>query len=137
MSALPSPSTVSAQNPDSVVFADVNGDGKADMLVALTEGHQLSLFIGSGNGTLQAPTALGPAYRYGQLAVADLNTDGKLDLIAAANPTTADGNGEAMVFLGNGNGTFGALSHFLTNGAGSAASLALGDLNGDGKLDLA
>lgn len=76
------------------------------------------------------------------IAVGDLNRDGKLDLV-----TANWGNKNVSVLLGNGDGTFGAASYFFvvdpppTPGAnpgprGVPQGVAVADLNGDGTLDL-
>jgi uncharacterized protein (DUF2141 family) len=82
------------------------------------------------------PTGINPI----SVAVGDLNGDGQLDLVTAniggdpAAPIPPDGT--VSVLLGSGGGTFSAAT---TNPTGSllAFSVAIGDLNGDGKLDLA
>src|SRR5246500_4135828 len=61
------------------------------------------------------------------IAVADVNGDGKLDIIEA--------NGGVTVFLGNGDGTFQAARQFAAGQ--SASSVVVADFNGDGKLDIA
>ena len=64
------------------------------------------------------------------VAVADVNTDGKLDL-AVVNP----GSTTVSVLLGNGNGTFAAKQDFTTGT--NPRSVAVADVNGDGKPDVA
>ena len=66
------------------------------------------------------------------MAVGDFNGDGKLDL-AVANY----GSNTVSVLLGNGNGAFAAATTYSTGGIASPIALAVGDFNGDGKLDLA
>jgi VCBS repeat-containing protein len=130
------PSTLFAQNPTSVTTGDFNEDGKLDLVVGQSLGNQVSLFLGNGNGTFGPAQGLTPGFQVMQTAVGDLNNDGNLDIVAAANSGTSQPR--AVVMLGNGNGTFGAPTHYLSsNGAASAASIALGDFNGDGNLDIA
>jgi hypothetical protein len=62
------------------------------------------------------------------LATADLNGDGRPDVVASAG-------GGLSVFLGSAIGTFGASADYQTDAG--ATAVAIGDLNGDGKLDLA
>jgi Bacterial Ig-like domain (group 3)/FG-GAP-like repeat len=73
------------------------------------------------------------------VAVADLNSDGKMDLVVSNGcgvvPYCSE-PGEVAVLLGNGDGTFQPAVIYST-GAYAAASVAVADLNGDGKLDLA
>src|SRR6266542_3447969 len=84
-------------------------------------------------------TDFGTGARSRSVAVGDFNGDGKLDLaVANENSSRAgSGNGSATVsiLLGTGTGSFGAKTDFGT-GIG-AASVAVGDFNGDGNLDLA
>ena len=96
--------------PTQVVSADVNGDGKLDLVVANGGGTMVTVLIGKGDGTYTAMPAFGTNYDgISGIAVADLNGDGNLD-IATANGSTVG------IFLGNGDGTFGAEQDFLEYG---------------------
>jgi hypothetical protein len=124
-------------------FGDVNGDGFVDMAVAnsnhvpsrlyLTNGAPLT----SGNyATVQIGTDIG----YGQdIRIADLNGDGKPDLILAyivAEASTTDPSGIA-IYLNNGTSNpFGNVTPLRLLGGQSIEAIAVADLNGDGKADL-
>ena len=79
---------------------------------------------------LQFPTAPYPGY----VVVADLNGDGKFDAIVANSGDNLAYGHTVSVFLGNGDGSFGARTDYETGS--QPTSLALGDVNGDGKPDL-
>ena len=135
-----------ADYPNSVAVADVNGDGKLDVLLSneatLNEAYGpgvASVLLGNGDGTLQAAVTYslgGNSYggRAYSIAVADMNLDGKLDLVVSAQ---GDGNGFdlASVLLGNGDGTFQTGVPFMTGGY-LPVSVAVADVNGDGRPDL-
>jgi len=110
-----------------VIIADVNGDGRPDLISNNLYSKVVDVYLGNGNGTFQSGRTFAVAQTPTALAVADLNDDGRPDLIAA-------GGNAVSVLLGNGNGTFQTQQSYAV-GAG-AASLAVADLNGDGKLDL-
>jgi hypothetical protein len=120
--------------PTRIVTGDFNNDGKLDLANANNLGGDsstgsISILLGNGNGTFQAPLNYA-APSLGGLGVADLNSDGKLDLITASNDGSA-----VNVRLGNGNGTFqNAVSYPLSI---HPTNMVLCDFNGDGKFDLA
>ena len=119
--------------PSSVTVADVNGDGKPDLVVTTSDvsiNYYVAILLGNGDGTFQ-PAQLNPTAFGGAAAVArDFNGDGKVDLVVSHCCGDTD-----MTFLpGLGDGTFQPEVHF--NGGASPNLLAVADLNGDGKPDL-
>jgi hypothetical protein len=108
-----------------MLSADVNGDGKPDLLFA--DG---TVQLGNGDGTFKPGTNWKPAANSAatQFAIADFNGDGKPDILVAG-PLN-----QLSVFLGNGDGTFQAA--VTTSIAAPASSFVIGDLNGDGKPDV-
>jgi hypothetical protein len=120
--------------------ADVNGDGKLDLIsgnnvapnpVAPADDATFSVCLGNGDGTFQPPVNYQVSGYMVSMAIGDINNDGKLDVIAAAN----QGNGGPIFkFLGNGDGTF--ASPVSSQDIGSGQQWLLADLNGDGNLDV-
>ena len=132
--------------PASVAVGDFNGDGKLD-LVTTNEGSypdfagSVSVLLGNGDGTFQAPQSFAAGVNPESIAVGDFNRDGKLDL-ATANNGSYYLSGSVGVLLGNGDGTFQSAKQLALPPGNLGASqnplaLVAGDLNNDGKLDLA
>ncbi len=125
-----------AGNPWSVAIADVNGDGKPDLIIA-TFGGTVGVLLGNGDGTFQAPVSYSTgAEEAFSVAIGDLRGNGHLDLVVANwCPYGGCENGVLSVLLGNGDGTFQAAVTYSSGGYQSY-SVAIADVNGDGKLDL-
>lgn len=110
--------------------ADVNGDGKPDVVIG---GNDSAVILyGKGDGTFQAPVPLsGDGYSLVDVAVGDFNGDGREDVVCAI----AWPNAGIAVFLQNPDGSFSPGQVLITQyGAGSAVAVA--DFNQDGKLDV-
>jgi len=126
---------------ESIVVGDFNNDGHPDIAVGgfLTG---VGVYINNGDGTFTGPTTYGAGDTSFGLATADVDNDGNLDLI-----------GQGFVLLGVGNGTFEVSAPLLRQtqrpagklrpGAAPKATsviggpVAVGDLNGDGNIDVA
>jgi hypothetical protein len=120
--------------PGGLAVADINGDGRPDVIIA--NGHDysdcISVLLNNGKGILAAPLLyvadVGPI----AVAAADFNGDGRADLVVANNDST-----DVSVLFGRGNGTFVAARSYTAGGGHHSATVAAGNFNGDGLSDLA
>jgi hypothetical protein len=121
--------------PGSVEIADLNNDGKPDIVVANEQSHNVTILLGDGKrGFTQAKGSPFPAgHDPNDIAIGDFNRDGKLDLAFANHEEKY-----LTVLLGDGRG--GVMpapnSPFAVEVRPHTHGVASGDLNGDGNLDL-
>jgi hypothetical protein len=120
------------QNNSNAFLADVNGDGKADLITPTLN----EIWYGNGDGTFQAPVQLasGVTLPITYVAAADLNGDGVTDLVVQIE------EGQGTILLES-NGVGGLTQTDVDVCAVNASCLytfavGLGDLNGDGAPDL-
>ncbi|MGH7227418.1 MAG: FG-GAP repeat domain-containing protein, partial [Gemmataceae bacterium] len=120
-------------NPiESLVAGSFNGDGTLEIAATISQSEYISIFPSNGDGTFAAPVSvLADALLSRPLLAGDFNGDGNTDLAVG----TAGG---IAVLLDNGNNTFQppVLVPSLDLGNPADNLLALGDFNGDGKLDI-
>jgi hypothetical protein len=128
----------------SIVTGDLNGDGHPD-IAAITwcgasgEPGNLLVLLNQGAGTFAPATSFVAGGTPAALDIGDLNGDGKAD-VAVANRggmcgTAPAVDGDVTVLLNTGGGAFGAPTHLAAGPLPLA--LAIADLNGDGRNDLA
>src|SRR5262249_48858987 len=134
-SDVPSNGTFSTQ----VIAGDFNNDGITDLAQVNTGlppqvGNSVSVLLGKTGGGFQAGkvTVVGRTSP-NALAAGGVNHDGHLDL-AVMTAGNAQEFPRLAILLGNGDGTFAAPRLFIP-GPGNPTSIALADVNGDGKLD--
>jgi len=129
--------------PGGALVGDMNGDGKPDLVVVNAcdgssncDGGTVSVLFGNGDGTFQTAIAYDAGYLPNLLAVADVNGDGKPDLIVGNQCASRGGNSCIAVLLGNGDGTFHTAKIAYGPANQPLVSLAAADVNRDGKPDL-
>jgi hypothetical protein len=114
--------------PNSLVCADFNSDGKADLAVSNNSSGNVSILLGTGTGSFGTATNFSVGTDPMQVIIADFNGDGKTDL---ATPNYISHN--VSVLLGDGMGSFGVTNFNLGY---TPVGLASADFNTDGKADL-
>jgi hypothetical protein len=113
-----------------IATADLNGDGKPDLVVA--HDRALMVLLGNGNGSFAA-TKYGNGYSAYGLVLADFNGDGLPDVAVADGQST-----KITVRLNQGGGVLGAPTAYETGCTNcNLQSIASGDFNRDGNIDLA
>ncbi len=119
------------REPTFAIPADVNADGKIDLVVTRNWGRgEITVLLGNGDGTFAPGASIAASGAPKNVTVADFNGDGKVDL---AIPDFIEG-GFVSTLLNKGDGTFNEATHHVIGRA--AGSMKATDLNGDGKLDL-
>ncbi len=121
-----------------VVCGDLDGDGRPDIIVGSYWTPTIAIFRNTstaGNITLASPIVISDVENTGDLAIADIDGDGKPDIIGAS---TSDNL--VSVYSNNstsGNISFPSKTDFAVADGGAPQNLAVADFDGDGKPDIA
>ena len=130
--------------PTSVAQGDINGDGALDLAISFYASTDPRVLMGNGHGAFPEYKTMAPNGETSFVAIGDLNGDGKPDLVATlARSPTLHPVGQpsdllrnvVVIALQTGTGLFDIMKTFATGT--QPTSVALGDVNGDGKPDLA
>ncbi|GAB3862373.1 hypothetical protein GCM10028822_43000 [Hymenobacter terrigena] len=117
--------------PTGLALADVNGDGRADVMVANNATGSVGVLLSRSIGGMGAATQVSTGNSSPQsLAAGDMNNDGKPDIVVGTS------DGKLVVLLNSGTGTFSGTSTPYLSGGSSVQRVKLGDVNNDGRPDV-
>jgi hypothetical protein len=114
---------------------DLNGDGHFDVVTANGTDNSVSAMLGNGAGVLTTPTSTTGTggTQAADVALADVNDDGRLDALVANS-----GSSDLSVLLGDGHGGFTPATYSpVALGANNPGAVVVTDFNGDGEADVA
>ena len=116
-----------------LALADINGDHKLDLVVPDSDGNTVQVLLGDGAGGFGKATTVGIGGGSGpySVAVGDVNGDGLPDIVTVNRLSD-----NVSVLLADGHGSFAPRLVSNLGGGSGAISVALGDVNGDGNLDI-
>jgi hypothetical protein len=117
----------SAEGGAALMLADLNGDGRTDIVVQLPGLADVWIFRQAADGSLEAPRVLASQFPGGEIVAADLDGDGRVDI--------ATSSGSVAVYLQLADGGFGAARQYASSFLGGGRLAAL-DVTADGRLDL-
>jgi hypothetical protein len=119
--------------PQALALGDVDGDGDLDIVAASFFDSRVSVLLGDGSGSfIVAGTPVVPGGSPSDVRLGDVDGDGALDIVTANELSDS-----VSVLLGDGSGGFAAPAGSSLIAAGHRPeSVALGDLDGDGDLDI-
>ncbi|MGZ3427652.1 MAG: FG-GAP repeat domain-containing protein, partial [Polyangia bacterium] len=115
------------QHTSAIAVGDLAGNGRPSVIAIDQSAQKIYVYGNNGDGTLTPAVAYSPGANPFHAAVADLDHDGKADLVVAATP-------QPLLFPGNGDGTLAAPRLGPTI---PTTNLVAGDFDNDGKSDVA
>lgn len=124
----------SASNPVSVTTADLNSDGRNDLIAACGVPSRVSRLLANGTSTFAAAANYFTDALPQSVIAADFNNDGRID-VATANRVAVGSAGSVSVLMGNGTGALGTRTDFTTSN--NSIALAVGNIDAGTYVDLA
>ena len=121
--------------PRALAAADFDRDGHVDLAVVNSSAATVTILFGTGTGDFRSPHATRVPAHADSIAVADVNRDGKLDLVVGVSA----GRGSVSVLLGKGDGTFGHAHTSILGGSDgirNPGTVSVADVNSDRRPDL-